>query len=441
MKLNFRNIQKRYLILAIVAVVILIAGGTSGGAYYYYKHYLHKDTEATKDVHLAFIDEVWDTVKTNYWDKEPDDQLANLYKLGAEKILEKPQTLATADKAGVEGMVNLIMKDMAADKKKEFVTNLSDIVLANLKPFGRSRLYSQKQEQTLRDTVQNKDPNASDPTQNLYAALGTTKDATQAEIVQSYQEKVKAVDPKTAEGQQKLAQLERAKAALANPDNRKVYDSSGVEPTVITKKIDSRTFYMHITKVSPQTFDEFQKAANSTETSPGLNSLIVDLRGNIGGAIDILPYFLGPFIGPDSYAYDFFHQGDYTPYKTKLGWMPSLVKFKKVVILIDGESQSSAEVMAATFKKYNVGVVVGSHTKGWGTIEQIMPMKTQLSPDEKYSMLMVHSITLRDDGEPIEGRGVDPTINIADKNWDKQLLDYYNLPSLVAAVKEALILK
>jgi len=148
-----------------------------------------------------------------------------------------------------------------------------------------------------------------------------------------------------------------------------------------------------------------------------------------------LPYFLGPFIGPNSYGYEFFHQGEYTPYKTTTGWLPSLVKFNKVVILIDGESQSSAEVMAAAFKKYNVGVVVGTHTKGWGTIEQLMPIKTIIDPKETYSILMVHSLTIRDDGQPIESRGVDPTINIGDKDWTKQLLNRINYPTLVDVVR------
>jgi len=40
-----------------------------------------------------------------------------------------------------------------------------------------------------------------------------------------------------------------------------------------------------------------------------LDSLILDLRGNIGGSVDVLPYLLGPFIGQNNYAYQFLHQG------------------------------------------------------------------------------------------------------------------------------------
>jgi carboxyl-terminal processing protease len=160
------------------------------------------------------------------------------------------------------------------------------------------------------------------------------------------------------------------------------------------------------------------------------------LRDNVGGAIDLMQYFLGPFIGPGQYAYDFYHQDNYTPFKTKTGWLSSLVQYKKVVILINGGAQSSAEVMAAALKKYNVGILVGEPTKGWGTVERVFDIERQIDPNRKFSALIVHSITLRDDGQPIEGRGVEPLINIKDRNWQSQLMEYFNYPELTKAVKE-----
>jgi len=64
-----------------------------------------------------------------------------------------------------------------------------------------------------------------------------------------------------------------------------------------------------------------------------------------------------------------------------------------------------------------------------------MPIKTIIDPKETYSILMVHSLTIRDDGQPIESRGVDPTVNIGDKDWTKQLLNRINYPTLVDVVK------
>lgn len=417
-------------------LTVFVLGGLSG--YFYSRHHENLNALAVKsleseDIYVGFADEIYDKIKENYWDKVPDDQLSALFKLAAEKVLGSPQTLESANKEGMEKMILRAIRNLDDKKKKEVITQIADVVLANLQPFSRSRLYTTKQTQDLRDTVENKDTGI-----NLYSVLGVGKDATPTEISSAYNKKAAELAPEknTDEGKKKLAELDRSYQALSAPESRKTYDESGVEPTIISKLISPSVFYIQIKRFSPSTLDEFQKAANLAPNNESLNSLILDLRGNIGGAIDILPYILGPFIGQDQYAYEFFHQGDYTPFKTKTGWLTSLVKYKKVVVLIDGETQSSAEVMAAVLKKYNVGILVGSHTKGWGTVEQVLSVDHQISSEEKYSMLLAHSLTLRDDRQPIEGRGVDPAVNIKNSGWENQLAEYFNYPALIKAVKE-----
>jgi hypothetical protein len=213
-------------------------------------------------------------------------------------------------------------------------------------------------------------------------------------------------------------------------------ETKRVEPTVFSKLIDSNIFYVHIKKFSPHTFDEFKMIADEVDNIEGLDSLILDLRDNIGGSIDLLPYFLGPFIGNNQYAYEWFRRGEYIPFKTKLGWLPSLVRYKKVVILINSNTQSTAEVVAATLKKYNVGVVVGTRTRGWGTVEKILPLDQQIDTEKNYSIFLVHSLTIRDDGQLIEGNGVEPVISINNPDWEKQLFSYFHYNKLIQAVKE-----
>ncbi|MBI2599479.1 hypothetical protein HYW43_00995, partial [Candidatus Daviesbacteria bacterium] len=116
----------------------------------------------------------------------------------------------------------------------------------------------------------------------------------------------------------------------------------------------------------------------------------------------------------------------------------SIAKYKQVVILIDNQTQSSAEIMASSFKKYRVGVVVGVPSKGWGTVERVFPLDNQIDNAEKYSIFLVHSITIRDDNQPIEGRGVEPDINIKNSTWENQLFDYFRNLQLTTAIKQVL---
>jgi len=104
------------------------------------------------------------------------------------------------------------------------------------------------------------------------------------------------------------------------------------------------------------------------------------------------------------------------------------------VVLINDQTQSSAEVMAAVLKKYHVGVLVGTTTKGWGTVERVFELKHQLSDQQTYSVFLVHHLTLREDGQPIEGQGVNPDVDIRQSNWRQQLNAYFNSPELLTAV-------
>ena len=113
-----------------------------------------------------------------------------------------------------------------------------------------------------------------------------------------------------------------------------------------------------------------------------------------------------------------------------------MVRYKKVIILIDENTQSTAELFASVLKKYNVGVLIGRRTKGWGTVERIFPIKQQIDPNETYSVFLVHSLTLREDGQPIEENGVEPTISIDDPDWKNQLFAYFHWQELAQVVEE-----
>lgn len=384
------------------------------------------ETKINKNKYIAFNLEVYDIIQKNYWEKIADKDLSNLFLLSINKLNGKINSLASEDKSGVEKLLDEELKRVADDKKKEFSATLADMVLANLLPFERSRLYSQTEEIALSNNVDNRNP-----TENYLENLGISKGSKDADVQRAFEEKTKE-----ATSSEEKAIIKQSFEVLKNEDNRKIYENSGVEPTIEWEIISPNILHLHQTKFSPTTLDEFARVTVKVNSGTQLDTLIYDLRGNVGGAIDGLPYFLGPFIGPNTYAYQFYQQGNYEDFKTLTGWMDSLVRYKKVVILIDENSQSTAEVMAAVLKKYNVGVVVGTISRGWGTVERVFPITNQITDGEKFSVFLVHHVTLRDDGQPIEGRGVDPVISIKNVNWQKELLSRYNNPEIVRAIEK-----
>lgn len=264
--------------LAVLISIIFILGSTAG---YFYKSKIRPqpETSVQKDIYLAFFDETYQIIQENYWEKMTDEQLANLYLSAIEQLTGQPQILKKNDKANLEKLITEINQRLdLEEKKKEFLTQLTDIVLANLKPPARSRLYTQKQEEELANQVKNITE------VNQYEILEVGKNANQEEIKAAYQKK------------EKTAEVERAYRTLSDPDNRQVYDVSGVEPTMKYQLIRPEILHLHLTKLSPTTLDELKRVTEKMDKQESLDTLILDLRDNIGGAVDLLPYFLGPFI-------------------------------------------------------------------------------------------------------------------------------------------------
>ena len=159
------------------------------------------------DKYTAFFFEVYDLVMNNYWNKLSDEQLANITALAVQKVTEQEPETKPLTKNDARLLLQKTMENMTDEEKKEFITKVADIVLANLEPFGRSRLYTSQKQQALSDTVKNIDPNA-----DHYKALDVAKDATPEQVADAYTQKITELNQKeqTPEVQQEKAQVERA---------------------------------------------------------------------------------------------------------------------------------------------------------------------------------------------------------------------------------------
>ena len=420
-----------------LAAVVVIAGAADG--YYYWAHGVHADSavayktpEEAKDVYVRFDMEAYDKIEQNYWMQADDSKFAQLFELSVQKAAADDKLkLATTTRAGVATLLESAMvAATSTDARKNLALNVLVVALYNLAPNGRDGLLSQQQEVALRQEVSN-----INPSKDLYQDLGVAKGADATQVEKAYETKAKELANATStEAKAELAKATYAHEVLSNSNTKAQYDQAQIEPTAFGHVL-GHTLYFSLTKISPTTLREFALAVDQASSTPGLDSMILDVRGNIGGALDFLQNFLGLFIGQNQYAFDLFHQGNYQVQRTVQPKFDELSRFKEIAILTDGQTQSTAELMTATFKRYHLAYVVGTQTRGWGTVENTYPLDTQIDPSTKYSLLLVNSITLRDDGQPIEGRGVDPDVNVHDPNWQSQLGKYFHSQSLIDALE------
>jgi hypothetical protein len=427
----FRN---RYLLMAIIIIIALGLGMyfwqirpiISTGEY---------KTPQESNIFVRFGMEAFDKILENYWAPKTvlsENNLAELFQLSLQKVASTSETLATNDRSGVAQMLAVALaRVFANDGKRQLVIDTVGVALLNLQPPGRSALLSQKQEVAFRQVVSNINPSS-----DLYQNLGLSKGASVQEVNHAYESERMALGKATStEAKNKLQEIAYAHEVLTNTDSKNLYDQAQIEPTVFTHIIN-KTLYLYISKISPTTtLQEFGRAVENASSTKGLDGMIIDLRGNFGGSPDFLTSFLGLFIGPNQYAFDLFHQGDYQVQRTSIGKFNELARYKEIAVLIDHATLSSAELIAATMRHFNLARLVGTTTGGWGTIENTYPLETIVDPNEKYALLLVNSITLRDDNQPIQGRGVDPDVDISNSNWKNKLGNYFHSPDFIQALR------
>lgn len=422
--------------VTVLIMPIFICALVLGGVWYTFSNNNLSEeykTPEEADSLVRFTMEVYDIIQNNFWQKATDADLSELFRLSLMKAANTAhEVLSSNDRAGVATMLSkTYLRTVDYKTRRDLAVATVQVVLFNLSPQGRSGLLSQIQERELRDTVGN-----IDRSKDLYDSLGIAKGSDLDTVEKAYQEKKDELEQATTtEAKEALAQLEYSHQVLSNEKTKTLYDETKMEPTVSVKTVAPHTIYIDMNKVSPASFGEFAQVLDDIGKNPNLDLMIIDFRGNIGGSLDFVQYFMAIFFGPNQYVFDVFHQDEYRAQRTpNIAPLDSVKRIKEIAILTDEMTQSTAELTAVIFQRFNLGVVVGKRTRGWGTIENTHPITTEIDEHQKYSVLLVNGLTLRSDNQPIEGRGVDPDIDVTLPDWKQRLSQEFQSRELLQAI-------
>ncbi|TXK52096.1 PDZ domain-containing protein [Pontibacter qinzhouensis] len=150
--------------------------------------------------------------------------------------------------------------------------------------------------------------------------------------------------------------------------------------------------------------------------SAGAEGLVLDLRNNGGGSLADAIEMAGLFID----------QGPIVQVKTKSGKVAVLddpgpqVQFSgPLVVLVNGNSASASEILAAAMQDYKRAVIVGSPTYGKGTVQQFFELDDALSSQyDAFKPFGALKLTTqkfyRINGGTTQLRGVRPDIELPD---------------------------
>ncbi len=178
----------------------------------------------------------------------------------------------------------------------------------------------------------------------------------------------------------------------------KVKRDEVIIPTVYTKMLNQHIGYMNITVVGAKTGGEVQKGYTSLHAE-GAKSLIIDLRNNPGGYLDQAIQIANLLIpSGDKVLSTVDRSGKTTVYKSK-GPGAKL----PIVVLINGNTASAAEVLASALHDDVHAPLVGEKSFGKGTVQETAGYAD--GSELKYTVAK----WLTADGKWIHHVGIEPT--------------------------------
>jgi carboxyl-terminal processing protease len=135
--------------------------------------------------------------------------------------------------------------------------------------------------------------------------------------------------------------------------------------------IDSTLGYIDIERFARTTYEEF-KVALTELMSKGMTALVLDLRGNPGGFMDIANNIVDEFLEDGKLiVFTKNKNGEVDKsYATKSGSFED----GKVYVLIDQNSASASEIIAGALQDNDKGIIVGRRSFGKGLVQQEMDL-------------------------------------------------------------------
>ena len=175
-------------------------------------------------------------------------------------------------------------------------------------------------------------------------------------------------------------------------------------PTVSHKMLDNGIAYIRITNFDRITYDQFMKAYNDVKGE--MTGLILDLRGNPGGLLDVVVKITNVLVPEGIITYTEDKYGKREDHKSDANAIQV-----PLLLLVNGGSASASEVLSGAVKDMGVGQLVGTRTFGKGLVQNIFPM----SDGSAIKATIAKYYT--PNGVCIQGEGIEPDypVEMSDK--------------------------
>ncbi len=230
---------------------------------------------------------------------------------------------------------------------------------------------------------------------------------------------------RASEGTIKLEVLRNNKLEIYSLEATKTFIQS-VKQNILTTN-NKMVGYISISIFNDTADIQFEDALRETEKSP-IEALIIDLRGNTGGYLEVAKNIAEMFLEKGSIVYSLQNNKQTVDFRD----ITNESRKYKIIVLVNKNTASAAEILAAALKYSYDAIVVGNKTFGKGKVQQ----KSDLI--DGTSIKYTTAKWLMPNGKCIDGIGLTPDYQV-DVDEKTLIEDYFYTDSQILYILNNLV--
>ena len=189
--------------------------------------------------------------------------------------------------------------------------------------------------------------------------------------------------------------------------------------SVKTAQIDPAYFYLKISHFHKHTAEKMLAAlADAYQNTDSLKGIVLDLRDNPGGVLKAAVAVSAAFLPEDALVV--YTESESEPSRMRLvakpvegadgkGYSKTLraaLQSVPLVVLVNGNSASAAEIVAGALQSHERATIVGTKTFGKGSVQIVVPLS------DGSALKLTTAYYRTPDGRRIQGNGVIPDLAV-----------------------------
>lgn len=204
--------------------------------------------------------------------------------------------------------------------------------------------------------------------------------------------------------------LRRGSGELSLTVVRGSVETSSVAGAMLDGYQDEKIGYIAISRFSGDDVQAFREALTALEDG-GITGLIIDLRNNPGGVLDDVVEIADTLLGEGLIVYTENRAGERVEYRSDAACTDV-----PLAVLVNGNSASASEILAAAVQDHARGVIVGSRSYGKGIVQTLVTF-----PQDSSGMQYTSARYFTPSGVCIHETGVTPDIELEAGGVDSSL--------------------